>query len=195
MILNRARANAVSTLLVIFVATGTPEIAGGWEPDATDPAQVKAAAEIAKMLAAKPELQHYFDAAVAYAIFPGVVRVAMGFGAVYGRGLVIEEDRLVGRTSQMQGNLGMTFGVQVHSQIIFFRDAEILREFKTGRFEFQGRASAVLVTVGAATDPGFKSQVAIFTRTRGGLMIELAAAVAKYGYQPMRNNAPDAGAD
>ena len=179
------RAKAAGTLVVILLIAGMPEMAASWEADATDQRQVKAAAEITQMLAAKPELQSYFDEAYAYAIFPSVLRVAAGFGAVYGRGLVIEQDRLVGQTSQIQGNLGFTFGGQMHSQIIFFRGAEILQEFKSGRFEFQGRASGVLIAIGASKDPGFKSQVAIFSRTRGGLMIELAAAVAKYGYKPV----------
>lgn len=185
MILSAMRRTAAAAIVAMVMAAGTPDMALGWEPDTSDPMQLKAATEIEKMLASKPDLQRYFDEAVGYAIFPGVVRVAVGFGVVYGRGLVIEADRLVGRTWQGQGNLGATLGGQMHSQIIFFRDAEILEEFKTGRFEFQGRASAVLIAVGASTDPGFKSQVAIFTRTRGGLMIELAAAVAKYGYKPI----------
>jgi lipid-binding SYLF domain-containing protein len=175
----------VTTALLMLIVGGlTPQFARAWEPNADDQMQLNAAAEVADMLRRKPELQRYFDEAYAYAIYPRVLRAAIGFGVVYGRGLLIEQDRLAGETSQMQGTLGMTLGGQMHSQIIFFRDAEILKEFKTGRFEFQGRASAVLIAVGAAMDPGFKSQVAIFTRTRGGLMIELDAAVAKFSYTP-----------
>jgi hypothetical protein len=104
---------------------------------------------------------------------------------VYGKGLVIEQGELVGRTSQYKGALGFDYGVQFHSQIIFFQDAEIMEEFKTFGWEFEGRGSAVLITIGASVDPGYKSQVAIFSRTKGGLMIELAAHLAKYTYRPL----------
>lgn len=188
---NKLRAGRIFAVLATLVATVMPEIAVSWEPDEADERQVRAAAEIEQMLAARPQLQSYFDEAYGYAIFPGVVRIAAGFGAVYGSGMVIEMDRLVGTTWQIQGNLGFTFGGQLHSQVIFFRDADILEEFKTGRFEFQGRASALLITLGGAVDPGFKSQVAIFTRTRGGLMVELAAAATKFGYKPLQEETPD----
>ena len=58
-------------------------------------------------------------------------------------------------------------------------------EFKTFGWEFEGRGSAVLIAVGASVDPGYKSSVAIFSRTKGGLMVELAAHLAKYTYRPL----------
>jgi len=176
----------IQTLLaLLLLTTAWPSAATDWEPDPGDERQVSAANEIARMLAKQPKLQQYFDEAYGYAIFPTVGRIAAGFGFVYGRGLVIEQGQLVGRTSQIQGALGFDFGAQLHSQIIFFQDEEIMNEFKTFGWEFEGRGSAVLIAIGASVDPGYKSQVAIFSRTKGGLMIELAAHLAKYTYHPL----------
>jgi lipid-binding SYLF domain-containing protein len=172
-------------LTVLLLAFASPSVAADWEPDPSDQRQVAAAAEIARMLAKQPKLQKYFDEAYGYAIFPTVGRIAAGFGFVYGRGLVIEQGQLVGSTNQYKGALGFDFGAQLHSQIIFFQDAEIMDEFKTFGWEFEGRGSAVLIAVGASVDPGYKSSVAIFSRTKGGLMVELAAHLAKYTYRPL----------
>jgi lipid-binding SYLF domain-containing protein len=176
----------IRTLLTVsLLATALPGLAGDWEPDPGDKRQVSAAQEIERMLAARPKLQKYFDEAHGFAIFPTVGRIAAGIGIVYGRGLVIEQGQLVGRTNQYKGALGLDFGAQLHGQIIFFQDEEIMNEFKTFGWEFEGRGSAVAVVFGASVDPGYKSRVAIFSRTKGGLMIELAAHLAKYTYRPL----------
>jgi len=176
----------IRTLLpALLLVIALPSLGADWQPDPNDKRQVTAAAEIDRMLAKQPKLQKYFDEAYGYAIFPTVGRIAAGFGFVYGRGLVVEQGQLVGRTSQIKGALGFDYGVQLHSQIIFFQDAEIMNEFKTFGWEFEGRGSAVFIVVGASVDPGYKSRVAIFSRTKGGLMIELAAHFAKYTYQPL----------
>jgi len=179
----------IRTLLTaLLLVTAWPSLAADWKPDPDDKQQVAAAQEIARMLAARPKLQKYFDEAHGYAIFPTVGRIAAGFGFVYGRGLVIEQGRLVGRTSQYMGALGFDYGAQLHSQIIFFQDEEIMNEFKMFGWEFKGRGSAVLIAIGASVDPGYKSRVAIFSRTKGGLMIELAVHLAKYTYRPFQRD-------
>jgi lipid-binding SYLF domain-containing protein len=175
-------------LTALLLAAAWPVVAADWAPDPHDETQVKAAAEIDRMLKARPKLQKYFDEAYGYAIFPTVGRIAAGFGFVYGSGLVVEQGTLVGRTSQYKGALGFDYGAQLHSQIIFFQDEEIMNEFKTFGWEFDGRGSAVLIAAGASVDPGYKSRVAIFSRTKGGLMIELAVHAGKYFYWPLKTS-------
>ena len=54
--------------------------------------------------------------------------------------------------------------------------------FQQGRFEFQGRGSGVAIVWGGAVNPGFLPGVAIYSRAKGGFMVELAAILAKYNY-------------
>ena len=61
-----------------------------WQADTSDKRQANAAAAIAKFKDKHPDLESYFEEAHGYAIIPGVTRAAIGFGAAYGRGLVIE---------------------------------------------------------------------------------------------------------
>lgn len=175
----------LALLAILILNVASPAIAADWTPDPKDQRQIAAAQEIERILAKRPELQKYFDEAHGYAIFPTVFRIAAGFGFVFGKGLVIEQEQLIGVANHIQGALGFDFGAQVHGQIIFFQDEVIMNEFKTFGLEFQGRGSAVLFTLGASVDPGYKPEVAIFSRTRGGLMIELAAHAGKYFYSPL----------
>lgn len=153
-----------------------------WEPDLTDETQVRAYEELQRYMK-NDKVRPYLEQAYGYAILPVFFRIAAGWGLNYGRGIVIESGELVGRTTTWQGTLGFTFGVESHSQIILFRNQATMAKWQKGWFEFQGRASVSAIFVGGATDPGFKPDVAIFSRDKTGLMIEAAAILAKYNYK------------
>lgn len=172
------------SLVIGLLALLVPAAGFGWEPDPGDPAQARAAAELGRYLE-NDRVRPYLDEAHGYAILPTFFRVAAGLGFNYGSGLVVERDALVGRASTFQGTIGLTYGVEFHSQIIIFRTREAMEIFQRGRFEFQGRANGVLLAWGGAANPGFLPDVAIFSRTKAGLMVELAAIVSKYNYRPL----------
>ena len=174
-------------LAIIVACLLIPVAANAWEPDPNDAAQVKAAAELEKYRE-DPKVQSFLDEAYGYAILPNFFRIAAGFGVNYGNGFVIEQGDLVGRVSTIQGTIGFTYGLEYHSQIIIFRDRETMEIFQRGRFEFQGRANAVLIAWGGAANPGFLPEVAIYSRTKAGLMLELAAIVSKYNYKSLATN-------
>jgi len=172
-------------LIAAFVACLLiPVAANAWEPDPNDEAQVKAAAELEKYRE-DPKVRSFLDEAYGYAILPKFFRIAAGFGVNYGSGFVVEQGDLVGRASTIQGTIGFTYGLESHSQIIMFRDQATMEIFQRGGFEFQGRANAVLIAWGGAADPGFLPEVAIYSRTKAGLMLELAAILSKYNYKPL----------
>ena len=141
----------------------------------------------------------YFEQAYACAVFPRVTRAGFVFGGAYGRGIVIAADQLRGTVTLTSLTLGFQVGGQADSQIIFFRDAEALELFiatgnlgkLSGRVEFQGRASAVAVAAGGATTPGFSGDVAVFSLTPRGLMLELAAGLVRYRFSPADENLAD----
>jgi len=177
-----AIAMAIEMAIVIAVML-VPPTAVAWEPDANDKAQVRAAAELEKYRG-HPKISAKMDEAYGYAILPTFFRVAAGVGVNYGRGLVVEQDELVGSVWTLQGTIGFTYGVEYHSQILLFRDAETMESFKSKLLEFQGRANGTLIAWGASADPGYLPGVAIYSRTKAGLMVELAAIVSAYPYKP-----------
>ena len=176
---------AKHTLLVITCLFTLPAVHADWVPDSDDPEQVKAKAALERLLVARPQAQEFFDQAYGYAVFPSVKRFGAMFGFAWGGGFVIQDDQHLGTCSQFVFDLGPQLGVQVYSQVIFFQDAQALKTFQEGRFEFQGRASGVFFAWGGAKDPSYLPDVAIFSLTKGGLMFEAAAGPAKYGYKPI----------
>jgi lipid-binding SYLF domain-containing protein len=173
------------------IALAPPALAA-WEPDPGNPLQVASARTIAEWRAADPALEPFFAEACALAVFPRVVQVGFGAGVAWGRGLLIAGDRLKGEVSQSALSLGLQAGGEAHSQVIFFRTCEAVDLFTKsgnlgfipGRLELGGRASAAAATRGAAAEAAFSSDVAIFSRSRGGLMAQLAAAGVRYRFTP-----------
>ncbi|MCK6371062.1 MAG: hypothetical protein L6Q83_06985 [Gammaproteobacteria bacterium] len=166
-----------------------------WAPDPGNRLEVAAARTVAEWRAADPSLEPFFTDACAVAVFPRIVRVGLGAGYARGRGVLIAADRVTGEVVQSALSLGLQAGGEAHSQLIFFRTCEAVELFKagnlgwvSGRMEFGGRASAAAPWTGVAAEAAFSSDVAIFSRVRGGLMLQLAASGVRYRFTA----APDA---
>ena len=126
----------------------------------------------------------------------------MGIGAAYGKGRVYKHGAHVGDTAMTQLPVGLQFGGQGYSQIIFFQDKRAFDEFTTGKFEFGAQATAVAITAGAsattstagdstsasggkndATTAGsYNKGMATFTVAKGGLMYEASIGGQKFSY-------------
>jgi lipid-binding SYLF domain-containing protein len=166
--------------------------ASDWQPDPQVPMQVAVAETMQQFRASKPELTHFFDEACGIAVFPRVVRAGLVIGGGSGRGLLLSKGAVLGEVRQGALTLGFQTGGQSYGQVILFRTCEAMRVFTDsgnvgradGRVEFQGRASAQAGSKGAASDPGFIGDVAIFSLARGGLMIELGAGGVRYRFKP-----------
>ena len=103
----------------------------------------------------------------------------------HGKGLVIVNDKAVGRTSLSQVTVGFQLGGQVYAQFIFFEDDVALGHFQRGNFELGAQASAVAVTLGASADANYDGGVAVFTHVGGGLMYEATISGQKFKYEAM----------
>ncbi len=170
-------------LLVAVVFIG--QSAGAtWEADTTNKTQAKAANAIAKFREKIPRTEQYFEQAYGYAILPSVTRVGFGFGGAYGKGIVIEGDRVIGTTRFYQFTSGIQAGAKNFSMIVFFKDKEALDYYKSGKLQFLGQAGLAFATVGAAGTPGYNDGVAMVTVTRLGLMGEFTYSGARFSYKP-----------
>lgn len=156
-----------------------------WQADESDRKQRKAAAAIENIRERLPGTEPYFEHAFGYAIIPSITRVAVGFGAAYGRGIVIRGEQYVADTSYFQFSSGLQAGAKYFSMIIFFKDAQAMEDFREQRWQLTGQAGIDLVTVGASGTPAFNSGVAIFALTKVGLMGEFSYSGARFGYRPL----------
>lgn len=145
--------------------------------------------------------QRFFASAYGYAVFPTIGKGGMVVGGAGGKGRVYEHGRLTGESTMAQASVGFQLGGQAYSQIVFFKDKKAYDEFTTTGFEFNADASAVAITLGAATQAGtsgvsasasitadskkgaaaeYVRGMAVLTYAKGGLMYEAVLAGQKY---------------
>jgi lipid-binding SYLF domain-containing protein len=151
-----------------------------WNPEA----ETNARESIAEFKKKDPSMQAFFDQAAGYAVFPTVGKAGIGIGGARGKGLLFEGHQPSGRVTLTQVTVGLQWGGQAYSEIIFFEDAETLTHFKRGNFEFAAQASAIAATLGASADANYEHGVAVFTLAKGGLMYEASIGGQKFNYHP-----------
>lgn len=178
----------VLSLIVLMSLSQYGFAESNWQADASDPMQLKVSETIARFLQKRPQLRRFFEQAYGLAVYPSVTRAGLVFGGAYGRGLVIEQNELVGRTSQWVFNLGPQLGAQRYSQVILFKDAGSMEWFKQKHVEFIGRASAVAFKLGTAVDPAYNPGVAVFSLSKSGLMVEGSAGGVYLSFKPQGND-------
>jgi len=175
----------LASVLFIAVSAFPPAVLAEWQADDSDKRQVSAAAGVERIKKRLPDTAPYFEQAYGYAIIPSITRAALGFGAAYGRGIVIEGDEAIGTTSYFQFSSGIQLGAKFFSMIVFFKDKQALDFYKQSEWQLTGQAGIDLVTVGVSGLPAYSSGVAMFAVTRVGLMGEFSYSGARFGYKPL----------
>jgi lipid-binding SYLF domain-containing protein len=145
--------------------------------------QTQAAIQVARTT--DPGLQKFFDTAAGYAVFPKVGKAAWIVGGAYGKGILYEGGRPAGYCDMTQASVGVAYGGQAYTEIIFFETPEALNKFKAGQLALAAQASAVAVTAGASANAKYSNGVLIFTRGEAGLMVEASIGGQKFSYQPL----------
>lgn len=176
--------NLALLLIFLFIELNFSQgSVGGWDPEALENANNIIISYVEK----DPELETFFDKAYGYAVFPTIGKGAIGIGGAHGRGTVFEQGNPVGKTSMTQITIGLQFGGQAYSEIIFFENKEVLDLFKTSRYELNTQASAVAVTLGVSADLSYTDGVAIVTMSKGGLMYEASVGGQKFEYEAVND--------
>ncbi len=152
---------------------------------ADDAAAVKKAEEaVALFRKTDPSLETFFKTSAGWAVFPSVVKGAIGIGGAGGSGVLFEGGKAVGTTSLVQVTIGFALGGQEYAEIIFFENALALTNFKEGNFALAAQVSAVAAASGAAATAKYQQGVAVFTVAVGGLMYEASVGGQKFGFEP-----------
>ena len=169
-----------------------PACASTWSPqrDADAKKQGYDNADVAEAIAAfkskNAGLAIYFKEAHGFAVFPSVGKGAFAVGAAHGNGTVFQGGKVIGTASLTQITFGFQFGGQSFRELIFFRDAAALKRFKDSRMELGAQASAVAPTAGATTEANYENGVAIFTMSKGGLMVEASVGGQTFEFKPRK---------
>ena len=129
-----------------------------------------------------PGIDEFFARSVAYLVFPSIGKGGLGIGAAHGTGILFEAGTPLGKVSMTQVSIGAQAGGQEFSQVVFYETEQAVAALKAGKAELAGNLSAVALTQGAAAKTTFKNGVAVFTATKGGLMLEASVGGQKFSY-------------
>lgn len=138
--------------------------------------------------AADPGLDTHLTDAVAYAVFPQVGKGGLVVGAASGKGILFEKGVATGIAKMTQVSVGAQAGAQSYSELIIFKDASALGDFKRGQFAMSSDASAVAGGTGASATLKYTRGVAVMTMQKGGLMAEASVGGQKFKFEPFEKS-------
>ena len=174
-----AAVTLATAALLVHEAAASPR---GWDPDKKSKDRMHADETVQSFRT--PELAGYFDEAYGYAVFPTVGKAALVVGGSYGTGRVYEMGRFVGDAKISGASIGFQIGGESYSEIIFFHDREAFDRFKRGDVTLQAGATATAAKATARLETTWNGGVAVFTRTKGGLMASAAVGGQKLEFEP-----------
>lgn len=151
----------------------------GWNPELESDSKEA----LRTILEKTPKLEAFKNEAYGYAVFPRITKAAIAVGGAAGNGIVYRDDVAVGKTHLKQANIGIQFGGQQYTEVIFFESKETFEKFINGKLKFDAQASAVALKSGAAIDAAYQDGVAVFTATNGGLMYEASIGGQHFKYE------------
>ena len=171
------------TALLLLMLMSLP-LHSGWDPSGDDELVREARQTIEEFRRQDPSLSRFFSQAKAYAVYPTVGKAGFWIGGAYGEGVVFSGGKVIGLSDLKQVSLGLQFGGQAYSEIIFFRDQTALDRLKAEKMEFDAQVSAVVADRGAAANADYHHGVAVFTLTKGGLMAEASVGGQSFSFTP-----------
>ena len=174
------KTNFFLIILSLFISFTASSQVGGWNAELSKESNET----LKKMIETTPKLQTFLDKAYGYVVFPKVTKAGLIIGGAGAKGMVFKSKTAVGESGLKQATLGLQAGGQQYSEIIFFENKESFDHFINGRLKFDGQASAIAVKKGVSLDIAYKDGVAVFTRTKGGLMYQASIGGQHFKYEP-----------
>jgi lipid-binding SYLF domain-containing protein len=142
---------------------------------------------LAKMIKKSPSLQSYYDQSYGYTVFPKVTKAGISLGVAAGKGIVFKNHLAIRISKLKQLTVGLQFGAQKYSEVIFFQNAKDFDKFINKKLKFDGQASAVAIKTGASANLSYSYGVSVFTQVIGGLMFEASIGGQHFANQPIEN--------
>ncbi len=147
--------------------------------------QIEADSQNAKKAFLKddPSMQDLFDSSYGYIILPNVGKGGFGIGGAAGNGVAFQGGNHIGYAKMTQVTIGFQAGGQAYSEVVFFEDEEAFDRFKANNIEMSAQVSAVAAASGASANAKYVDGVAVFTRTKGGLMYEASVGGQQFKFR------------
>jgi lipid-binding SYLF domain-containing protein len=130
-----------------------------------------------------PSMQELFDSAYGYIILPNVGKGGLGIGGAAGNGVAYQGGKRVGFAKMTQVTIGFQAGGQAYSEVVFLENKAAFERFQNSKVEMSAQVSAVAAASGASLNAKYVDGVAVFTRTKGGLMYEASVGGQQFKFR------------
>ncbi len=132
-----------------------------------------------------PDMEQILQNAEGYAVFPNVGKGAYILGGAAGNGIVYQDGQVAGYSELRQIDIGFQIGGKAFRELIVFQTQEALNRFKSGDFEFEGAASAVIWDEGATEALQFRDGIGVAIIPKAGAMIGVSVGGQEFDYRPL----------
>jgi lipid-binding SYLF domain-containing protein len=170
-------------LCVALLLTAVPlALAEGEDKQAKKRGKIDArsSATLDEVLGESAKAKELFGKAIGYAIFDNT-KVALGLSGGGGSGVAV--DKSSGTRTYMKmgtGGVGLGIGVKTYQVIMLFEKEKVFRNFVDNGWQADTQAGAAAGSKGAAVETTFHNGMAVFVRTKKGLMASADVSGTKY---------------
>ena len=140
----------------------------------------KSSEAIEKFKKTNNDINHFFNTAYGYAVFPAVGKGGLGVGGAAGNGTVYKDGYVLGNCKLTQLTIGLQAGGQSYQEVIFFENKETFDRFTGNKLEFAAQVSAIALKAGVSLDAEYRDGVLVITQAIGGLMYEASVGGQKF---------------
>lgn len=145
----------------------------------------EARATLERLEAKDPGLKRLLKKAYGFAVFPTVGRASLVVGGSYGKGVVYDQDEMIGYATIGQTTAGIQLGGKTLTEVLVFENEQALERFKQGKVRFAANASAVLLKAGAAATKGPEKGIKAMAYSKGGMALEASIGGQKFSFKPV----------
>ncbi len=133
-----------------------------------------------EVLAESANAKELFDASIGYAVFDNT-KVALGISGGGGSGVAVDKSG-GSRTYMKMGSAGVGFGIgaKTYQVIMLFENAKVFENFVEKGWQGDAQAGAAAGSEGVAVKTTFHDGMAVFVRTKKGLMASADVSGTKY---------------
>ncbi len=172
---------AVAVFLALIVsAPATPAVDTDKKDSKRSKIDARSSKVLDQVLADSANAKALYDKAMGYAVFDNT-KAAFGISGGGGSGVAVDKATST-RTYMKMGTAGIGFGIGVkkYQVIMLFENEKVFQNFVGHGWQADAQASATAGTKGVAAKTTFHNGMAVFVKTKKGLMASVDVSGTKY---------------
>ena len=124
------------------------------------------------MIVKTPSLESLYNNSFGYVVYPKIKRTSIGIGKAIGKGVVFKNHLVQGELNLNRTSIGLQFGGEQYSKIVFFKNKESFEKFINKKLNFERQYSKIRFNKDKSTNLNYHEGVTIYTSKKFGFMYE-----------------------